>query len=238
MKDELFKADFGKKFEFNEAVASVFDDMISRSIPFYDEFVSFSVDIVDRFCRDGASVVDFGCSTANTLLALARKHPAKYELIGIDTSEHMLVHAHAKALAYGVHLRLYHADIFESDIKDAGCVISNFVMQFIEPNKRREAFAKAYDTLGQGGVFVFAEKLSSEDAPLEDFLTQRYYEYKRKQGYSELEIMQKRQALENVLIPFSEAHNIELCGEVGFAHTECVFRAMNFALFVAFKGEK
>jgi tRNA (cmo5U34)-methyltransferase len=236
MKDELFKDDFGKKFEFNEAVASVFDDMISRSIPFYDEFLSFSVDVIGRFCPAGASVVDFGCSTANTLLALHRKYPTKYELIGIDTSEHMLSQAHAKAVAYGASLKLYHADLFECDIFNAGCVVSNFVMQFIEPAKRTAAFAKAYQILGHGGVFVFAEKLTSENTPLEEFLTERYYEYKRKMGYSELEIMQKRQALENVLIPFGQAQNIQLSHEVGFTHTECVFRAMNFALFVAFKA--
>jgi tRNA (cmo5U34)-methyltransferase len=236
MKDELFKEDFGKKFEFNEAVASVFDDMISRSIPFYDEFLNFSVDIIGKFCPAGASVVDFGCSTANTLLALHRKYPTKYKLIGIDMSEHMLSQAHSKGLAYGASMKLYHADLFECDIFDAGCVVSNFVMQFIEPAKRTAAFAKAYQTLGQGGVFVFAEKLSCDNEQLEEFLTERYYEYKRKMDYSELEIMQKRQALENVLIPFSEGCNIELCAEVGFTHTECVFRAMNFALFVAFKG--
>jgi tRNA (cmo5U34)-methyltransferase len=236
MKDELFKESFGKKFEFNEAVASVFDDMISRSIPFYNEFLQLSVDIIGRFCQQGGKVVDFGCSTANTLLALHRKFPSKYDLIGIDMSEHMLFHAHAKALAYNADLKLYHADLFECDIADARCVVSNFVMQFIEPAKRTAAFAKAYETLGHGGVFVFAEKLSCENEPLEEFLTHRYYEYKRKMDYSELEIMQKRQALENVLIPFSEARNIELCAEVGFIHTECVFRAMNFALFVSFKG--
>ena len=236
MKDELFKQNFSGKFEFNEAVAVVFDDMITRSIPFYDEFIKNTTALVNKFCAEGDRIYDFGCSTANTLLAIERSCKNKYELIGIDTSEHMLRQAASKIAAYNSEIVLVHDDILNTNTSKAQCVISNFTMQFIKPEIRMSGFEKAFDTLSQGGIFIFAEKLASPHGELNDLMTERYYEYKKHQGYSELEIMQKRSALETVLIPFSEEKNIEYARSAGFSHAECIFRVLNFALFVAFKA--
>ncbi len=236
MKDEIFKGNYNGSFEFNETVAVVFDDMITRSIPLYDEFIKSTMAVVSRFCPDGSRIYDFGCSTANTLLAIDRACKNNYELIGIDSSEHMLKQAASKIIAYGSEIVLVHDDILSSETMNAHCVISNFTMQFIKPEIRMQAFQKAFDTLDGGGVFIFAEKLASPHEELNELMTERYYEYKKHQGYSELEIMQKRSALESVLMPFSEEQNIEYAKNAGFIHTEAILRVLNFALFVAFKA--
>lgn len=234
MKDEVFK-NYSGSFEFNETVAVVFDDMITRSIPYYEEFVKSTIAIVDRFCNDGDIVYDFGCSTANILLAIDRSCKNRFRLIGIDSSEYMLKQAASKASAYGCNVELIQDDILGFEAQKAGGVISNFTMQFIKPEIRQDAFKKAFNTLSDNGIFIFAEKLSGDYEPLNELITTKYYEYKKIQGYSELEIMQKRTALENVLIPFSEEKNIQIAKDVGFRHVEVVFRVLNFALFVAFK---
>lgn len=235
MRDELFKQNYCGRFEFNEAVATVFDDMITRSIPFYNEMLSISIDLIQQFCPKNELIYDFGCSTANTLLAIDRASHGQYSLIGIDTSEHMLQRAQLKANAYGANIEFINSDILNIDTTAAGCVISNFTMQFIPPEKRELGFKKAFNSIKDGGIFIFAEKLKSQNEPLEEFLTKRYYDFKRAQNYSELEIMQKRSALENVLIPFSEEQNIQIAKDAGFRHVEAVFRVLNFALFIAFK---
>lgn len=235
MKDELFKQNYDGRFEFNEAVALVFDDMISRSIPLYDQFLKITLDTIGSFCKPNDKICDFGCSTANTLLAIDREYKHSFELIGVDTSEHMLKQAKNKANIYNAKIALINCDILNLKIDEVGCVIANFTMQFIPPENRIEAFKKAFKILKNNGVFIFAEKLASNNESLDNFLVEKYYDYKKAQGYSELEIMQKRAALENVLIPFSEQQNIEAANSVGFTHTECIFRVLNFALFVAFK---
>ncbi len=235
MKDDIFKQEFGGSFEFNEKVAVVFDDMISRSIPYYDEFLNLTISLINKFCKNGSHIYDFGCSTATTLLAIDRAYKDRFHLVGIDSSAHMLRQANAKINAYGSDIKLFCDDILSIKTNPAGCVISNFTLQFIKPDVRVEGFKKAYETLEDGGIFIFAEKLSSEKSDLDSFLTEKYYDYKKNQGYSELEIMQKRNSLENVLIPFSEEKNLRIAKDVGFAHVEAVFRAYNFSLFIAFK---
>ena len=46
MKDKVFNKPIEKKFEFDEAVASVFDDMLSRSVPFYDEVRKLVISLI------------------------------------------------------------------------------------------------------------------------------------------------------------------------------------------------
>ena len=111
----------------------------------------------------------------------------------------------------------------------------NYTLQFIRPPKRQDFVAKIYRSLNDGGVFVFSEKLIFEDKTLSKNMIEIYEKYKLEQGYSRYEIAQKREALENVLIPYTEAENRNLALSAGFKNVECMFRWANFATFVAFK---
>ena len=147
----------------------------------------------------------------------------------------MLQNARAKIEAYGARIELELADILECEFDAQGAVLMNYTLQFIRPPRRQDFVAKIYRALNVGGVFVFSEKLIFEDKTLSKNMIEIYEKYKLEQGYSRYEIAQKREALENVLIPYTEAENRNLALSAGFRNVECIFRWGNFATFVAFK---
>ena len=233
--DRVFAKPIVKQFEFDEEVAAVFDDMLTRSIPFYKQTQNLSVELLLNYLNEGDVVYDLGSSTASFLVALAKKAPYKLKLYGIDSSTSMVEQARKKVHAYGVDVKLEHGDILEYNYQSANLFVSNYTLQFIRPLQREELVAKIFSTLKKGGVFLFSEKLISNDKKLNKELISLYYNYKKKQGYSEYEIAQKREALENVLVPYTQDENITMLKKVGFSHCEVVFRWGNFATFIAIK---
>ena len=155
--------------------------------------------------------------------------------MGLDNSEAMLVQARRKCEAYGANIEVLYADILDYDYKEADVFISNYTLQFIRPLVREELVKKIASSLKKEGVFIFSEKVISHHAKLNKDLIERYYGFKKEQGYSEYEIVQKREALENVLVPYSEEENIKMALNSGFSHCEVVFRWANFATFIAVK---
>ncbi|MBR2158790.1 MAG: methyltransferase domain-containing protein, partial [Campylobacter sp.] len=157
------------------------------------------------------------------------------ELVGLDSSPAMLQRATNRANGYGAKLNLIEADILEYDYGKADAVLLNYTLQFIRPIKRDDFVKKIFASLEYDGLFVFSEKLVYDDKKLDLEMINIYQEYKEAQGYSKFEIAQKRQALENVLIPYSENENKELCKNAGFCNVETLFKWANFASFIAFK---
>jgi tRNA (cmo5U34)-methyltransferase len=235
MRDEVFNKPIEKQFEFDESVASVFDDMLNRSVPYYKDVIKLISSIANKNLKDSDRVYDLGCSTATTLLEIYAKSDKNLELIGIDNSSAMLSRAKNKAKAYNAKIEFIEGDILDIDLKKAKVVLSNYTLQFIRPIKREELISKIYDILDDNGLFIFSEKVISEDKQLNKQLIEEYYEYKKEQGYSEFEIMQKREALENVLVPYSDLENRELLKKCGFKHVEVLFRWANFSTFLAKK---
>lgn len=233
-KDKIFTKPIKKQFEFDEAVVSVFDDMIGRSVPYYGVCVDLITQILAKNLAKNASVIDLGCSTATTLLSI---HEARSDLVlsGIDSSEAMIKTAKDKAQAYGARLNLEVGDILEREISGFDAVLLNYTLQFIRPIKRAEFVAKIYNSLNENGIFVFSEKIIYEDKKFAKNMIEIYENYKQSQGYSRYEIAQKREALENVLIPYTEDENRTLVLNAGFKRVESVFKWGNFMSFVAFK---
>lgn len=176
-----------------------------------------------------------GCSTASTLIELSKSSQYNLSLVGIDNSKAMLERASKKSKAFGVEIEFLNADIFDVDLKDAKVVLSNYTLQFIRPLNREKLVKKIYDSLEDNGVFIFSEKLVSQNSFLNKQFIDEYYSFKKTQGYSEFEISQKREALENVLIPYTEDENKRMIKDAGFKHCETVFKWVNFALFIAIK---
>lgn len=232
MRDEIFKHWGDEKFSFNESVASVFDDMISRSVPFYSVSMELVCKFLAKILPSNARVLDLGCSTANTLLAL---HALRVDLrlCGIDSSEAMIELATRKARAHGASLELGLGDITLCELGTSDAVILNYTLQFIEPLKRADFLAKISASLGAKGILVLSEKLQTA---FSNEITELYEDYKNSQGYSRFEIAKKREALNNVLIPLSQEENKKLCLEAGFSSFECIFRWANFATFIATKN--
>lgn len=235
--DKVFTKPIEKQFEFDDEVAAVFDDMLQRSVPFYKESQDITLYFAKNALNNGGRVYDLGSSTATMLLNLERKLDTKVksELIGLDTSEAMLNHARKKIDIFNSNVKVVEADILEFNYLDAKVMISNYTLQFIRPLVREKLVKKIYDTLEDGGVFIFSEKVISEDSKLNKELIDCYYDFKQSQGYSMYEIMQKREALENVLIPYTEEENRQMVKNAGFRHCEMIFRWANFATFIARK---
>ncbi len=234
-KDKVFQNKISKQFEFDEAVASVFDDMLDRSVPYYKQSLELTNNFVLKYVEKDDKVFDLGCSTASTLISLAQKSAVPLKLIGVDNSDAMLARARRKTNAFNLDIDLICDDIFDINISDAKVVIANYTLQFIRPLQREKLISKIYDGLEDGGIFIFSEKIIYDDKILNKHCIDEYYDFKKTQGYSEFEISQKREALENVLIPYSEDENKKMIKEAGFKSCQTIFKWVNFATFIAFK---
>jgi tRNA (cmo5U34)-methyltransferase len=235
MEDKVFSKPIEKQFEFDEQIAAVFDDMLKRSVPFYEEAMALTKRFALAYLKEGGRLYDLGCSTASTLLDIERDLEVEAELVGIDNSPSMLEQAQRKLSVFGSKIRLEEADIMSYTYAEADVFITNYTLQFIRPLVRETLIRRIFESLNAGGVFIFSEKVVSEDKRLNKLLIDGYYDFKKTQGYSEYEIMQKREALENVLIPYTEDENKEMVKRCGFAHCETIFRWGNFATFIALK---
>jgi tRNA (cmo5U34)-methyltransferase len=233
--DKVFTRKIEKKFEFDEAVASVFDDMLSRSVPFYDEVRRLIIALILKEQKEGRKVLDLGSSTAKFLLDLHSKMDVKMALKGLDNSQAMLDRAVQKCQAFGAEIELELADMLTYPYRDEDVVVANYTLQFIRPMQRLELVKKLYEGLHEEGMFIFSEKVVFEDKRLDKQMIDIYYDYKKRQGYSEYEIAQKREALENVLIPFTIEENIRMCKEAGFKQVDTIFQWANFVTLMAKK---
>lgn len=234
-KDTLFEQspqETQKKFEFDAQVASVFDDMLERSIPFYKQSLTLCVDFLNLNVKRGV-IYDLGCSTGNLLLTLAPHTTAT--LIGLDTSEAMIEHANLKAKAYNADITFKVADCMQEEFRESSAFVSNYTLQFIRPPQRLGLVRKIHTALKKGGIFIISEKMTSTDPLLDSQMIEYYHAYKQSNGYSKTQIARKREALENVLIPYTLQENLHLLQEAGFRHTEVLFKWVNFGMIIARK---
>lgn len=240
-KDRIFASPIEqvKKFAFNREVAEVFDDMVSRSVPLYHEIQRMTVEIAEHFAQRGSRIYDLGCSTGTTLFLLTKaiRLPG-VQLIGIDKSDAMLRKAKERMSdsASRWNLTLKKADLDGAlDISRASVVILNWTLQFVEPANRPGLLRGIFDGLADGGCLIIVEKILPDDLNLQELYTRFHHAFKRRNSYSDLEIAQKREALEKVLIPIRIEENIALVRQAGFPLIDVFFRWYNFAGLMAIK---
>ncbi|WP_120964590.1 carboxy-S-adenosyl-L-methionine synthase CmoA [Helicobacter pylori] len=246
MKDTLFNQSLNKRFCFDEKVAHVFDDMLERSIPYYHEMLNLGAYFIAQNLKENIYpkslpkplpkplIYDLGCSTGNFFIALNQQIQQDIELVGIDNSMPMLKKAQEKLKDFN-NVRFECMDFLEVEFKEASAFSLLFVLQFVRPMQREVLLKKIYNSLVLNGVLLVGEKIMSEDRILDKQMIELYYLYKQNQGYSHNEIAFKREALENVLVPYSLKENVALLESVGFKHVEAVFKWVNFTLLVARK---
>ena len=209
--------------------------MLSRSVPFYDEVRKLIIALILSEQEKGKKVLDLGSSTAKFLLDLHSKMEVQMRLKGLDNSQAMLDRAEQKCQAFGAEIDLELADMLTYPYRQEDVIVANYTLQFIRPMQRASLVQKLYDGLNDGGLFIFSEKVVFGDKKLDKELIDIYYAYKKEQGYSDYEIAQKREALENVLIPFTIEENIQMCRDAGFRSIDTIFQWANFVTFVAKK---
>jgi tRNA (cmo5U34)-methyltransferase len=228
-------------FNFGEKTAEVFDDMLDRSIPMYRELQRMLREIAAEFAENGTCVYDLGCSTGITLESLHEGISAAGKtatLIGVDYSKPMLDRARERFshLPEAEQPQLIQADLNRSCvIENASVVVLNLTLQFIRPLYRDTLIKRIAEGLNDKGCLIVVEKVLSDDSLLNRTFIKFYYDMKRRNGYSDTEIAQKREALENVLIPYRMTENTELLKRNGFAEVDTFFKWYNFAGILAVK---
>lgn len=239
-RDSLFSAPIEKlgDWTFDERVAEVFPDMIQRSVPGYSNIIAMIGMLASRFVTENSRVYDLGCSLGAATLEVRRNIcTGGCEIIAVDNSPAMVERCrrHLDAFRAETPVRVIEADIQTIDISNASLVVLNFTLQFLPPADRQALLARIYQGLKPGGALVLSEKFSFDDQQMGNLLFDMHLDFKRANGYSELEISQKRSMLENVMLTDSVATHQQRLKCVGFPHAELWFQCFNFGSLVAIK---
>jgi tRNA (cmo5U34)-methyltransferase len=241
MRDELYKSTkkILNNFNFNEDTANVFNDMLKRSVPHYYEIQNMICDITKHFLQKNSNIYDLGCSTGNTLLNILKElKTPKFMLIGIDNSEPMLKKAkkRLRKLRSLNKCKLLKRNLnTQIDFQNACIIISSLTLQFILPTNRKKLISQIYNGLNKNGAFILIEKIVFENKKINRTYTELYYNFKIRKGYSKLEILRKKRALEKVLFPYRYEENVKLLKEAGFRVINEFFRWYNFCGILAIK---
>lgn len=227
-----------ESFAFDDNVARVFPDMIKRSAPGYVTLVSLIGVVAAKFAKPNTRIYDLGCSLgAVSASAIANLQVADCEIVAVDNSESMIAGCGKNLAKYHtkVNIKTALADIRDMAIENASVVALNYTLQFIPVGDRLDLLRKIASGLNPGGVLILSEKLCA-DSPKEQVLIEDLHlAFKQANGYSELEIAQKRSALENVLIAETfETHKKRLL-EAGFIDVYHWFQCLNFHSILAIK---
>jgi tRNA (cmo5U34)-methyltransferase len=228
-----------KDFAFDENTAAVFDDMIERSVPLYQDIQHATARLCRCLAQDQSRVYDLGCASGTTLVLLA-EHLAErpIEIIGIDNSGPMLEECEKKIAASGWNERILveQADIRTYQPEHASVIILNYTLQFLPVKERAAVLKRLASGLLPGGALLLSEKVTHRSETLNRVLYDMHHQFKRSRGYSDLEIAQKRDSIENVLVPLSTEENCALLRDAGFREVEVYAKWYNFASFIAFRG--
>ncbi|MDX1555077.1 MAG: carboxy-S-adenosyl-L-methionine synthase CmoA [Xanthomonadales bacterium] len=238
-KDTLFSdpSTQADDFVFDRRVVRVFPDMIRRSVPGYGLIVPSIALLARRYAQPGTRVYDLGCSLGAVSFAiLDALEDRDVHIVAIDNSPEMIEKLRRLASERdqaGAQLEIRQADILDTAIEDASVVVLNFTLQFIDPPERAGLLRRIAAGMRPGGLMILSEKIRFDD-PSEQASQQDWHlDFKRAQGYSEMEIARKRDALERTLRPETlEAHQSRLA-EAGFQRSYCWFRCFNFVSIAA-----
>ncbi|WP_105264574.1 carboxy-S-adenosyl-L-methionine synthase CmoA [Pseudoalteromonas sp. T1lg76] len=227
-----------KDFTFDAKVVEVFPDMIERSVPGYATIVSTLGKLAGKYAQNNSNLYDLGCSLGAVTLSMRRNlNQTGCEIIAIDNSAAMVERCrlHLEGFRSTVPVKVELGDILDAKLENASVVAMNFTLQFIEPKKRQALLSRIYNALKPGGVLLLSEKLRGENQIVDDLLIDLHHDFKRANGYSELEISQKRTAIENVMRTDTLSTHLTRLNEIGFSQTQVWYQCFNFCSMVAIK---
>lgn len=239
-KDDIFAEPLAQvpDFNFDDQVADVFPDMIQRSVPGYQTIIQTIGKLTQRFQQADSNYYDLGCSLGAATLAMRRNiSAANSNIIAVDNSRAMVERCerHLHAFRSDVPVQVQLGDIRELAIENAAIVVINFTLQFLPKADRNALIDTIYAGLKPGGVLILSEKFVSHDNTANELLIDLHHDFKRANGYSELEISQKRSALENVMKPDSIPEHHERLQQAGFSSQTLWFQCFNFCSMLAIK---
>ena len=239
-KDQLFSTPIDKlgDWTFDEKVAEVFPDMVQRSVPGYSNIISIIGMLAERFVQPNSTIYDLGCSLGAATLSIRRNVSNKNcRIIAVDNSQPMVERCkrHIESYKANTPVEVICDDISNIDMQNASMVVLNFTLQFLTPENRQQVLNKIYQALNPNGILILSEKFSFNDSTVDELLFNMHHDFKRANGYSELEISQKRNMLENVMLTDTiETHKKRL-SDAGFKHIDTWFQCFNFGSIIAIK---
>ncbi len=225
-------------FAFDEAVVSVFPNMIKRSVPGYATIINMIGDLTRRYAQEDSFCYDLGCSLGAASLAMRHNiQVANCQIIGVDNSPAMIARCQQviDTDCGEVNVMLQCADLLDIELTNASVVVLNFTLQFISLEKRLGILRRIYENLRPNGILILSEKVAFEDSQHHQLMIELHHNFKRTNGYSDLEIAQKRSALENVLIPETLVAHRDRLKSAGFSSADVWFQCFNFASIIAIK---
>lgn len=237
--DTLFAHPLGivPDFSFDAEVAAVFPDMIKRSVPGYSTVIAITGLLARQFAQPHTQLYDLGCSLGASSFSMAASAIEGCRIIAVDKSGQMLdglrqtLAQHPPAMP----IDLVCADVGDTPIENASVVALNYTLQFVEPTLRDGLIARIYAGMLPGAALLLSEKIRFDAAEVDTLFADLHHRFKQANGYSELEVSQKREALEHVLLPESIAQHRQRLLQAGFRRVEVWFQCFNFASLVALK---
>ena len=237
--DNIYAATTSKQaFSFDEQVAEVFPDMIQRSVPGYQDILKNIALFAQHFVTDDSHCYDLGCSLGASSLAMsAGIEASNVKIIGVDNSPAMLERCrhHIEAFKHRTPIELHSADILQFPLERTSMVVLNFTLQFIAQNEREQLLANIFEAMQPGGVLLLSEKVCFDSKQDNQLMIDLHHQFKRENGYSELEISQKRNMLENVLVPETLTEHLDRLTRLGFSRCHCWLQHYNFVSIYAIK---
>ena len=227
-----------KDFTFDANVVEVFPDMIERSVPGYATIVSTLGKLAGKYAQNDTRLYDLGCSLGAVTLSMRRNIAhTNCEIIAIDNSQAMVdrCRLHVDGFRSNVPVHVQLDDILDAKLQNASVVAMNFTLQFISPEQRLALLTRIYNSLQSGGVLLLSEKIKGNNEEVDELLIDLHHDFKRANGYSELEISQKRTAIENVMRTDTLDTHLTRLQDIGFSQTQVWYQCFNFCSLVAIK---
>ncbi|WNO61916.1 carboxy-S-adenosyl-L-methionine synthase CmoA [Rheinheimera sp. MMS21-TC3] len=240
-KDSIYAEPLGKiqDFNFDDQVADVFPDMIQRSVPGYHTIIQTIGKLTAKFQQPNSSYYDLGCSLGAATLAMRRNLSAENcNIIAVDNSKAMVERCerHLQSFRSEVPVTVQLADIRQLAISNAAVVVINFTLQFLPKADREQLIQQIYNGLKPGGLLILSEKFIHPQNTENELLIDLHHDFKRANGYSELEVSQKRTALENVMQPDTLKQHANRLTKAGFNQQTIWFQCFNFCSMLAIKS--
>lgn len=226
-----------EKWEFDQGVARVFDDMLERSIPQYTIMRDLVYNLACEYVQPRTDIVDVGCSRGNAIERLSKKFGKTNTFIGIDVSEAMLHEIEISYPDLWKEVAFRHIDLRYGYIEcNASVTLCVLTLQFIPIEYRQYVLKQIYNTTTKGGVIIVVEKVLGYSHLIDSAFVDQYYALKEKNGYCKEDIIRKRLSLEGILVPVTAKWNEELLHMAGFDYIDCFWRFLNFAGWIGIKA--
>lgn len=231
-------------FAFDERVVEVFPDMIARSVPGYASILAMIEQLATRFAQPQSNIYDLGCSLGAATLLMRPHAPHSCKIVAVDSSSAMIDRLReivdrdtASRPAPACEVEVVQADIVGLPMTKASFVVLNLTLQFVPAAARGALLQAAFEAMLPGAALLLSEKICFEDSGQQQLLTELHHDFKRAHGYSELEIAQKRTAIENRLIPETMQTHLDRLKQVGFSVVTPWFQCFNFVSILAIKSK-